>query len=366
MAAPEVEQAYARARQLCLQVGDAPQLFPVLWGLWWFYEAKPDLQAAYELAQQLLNLAGRGDDSALLIQAHRAMGQTLFWRGEFASARAHLEQAIARYDPQQHRSLAFTYGMHAGVPTRGFAAHVLWYLGYPDRALEAMYEALSIAAELTHPLTAVMINVFAAWMRAYRREPHLVQGPAESALKLAREQQLAFFVAHAMVLQGWARVRQGEGEQAIADIRRGIAAYRATGAELETSYWFALLAEACATFGAVEEGLAALTEALDLVATTGGRFCHAELFRLKGELLLKRAEPNQAELSFREAIHVASIQHAKLLELRAAISLARLWRDQGKRTEARELLAPVYSWFTEGFNTLDLKEAKALLDELAS
>ncbi|MGO9400247.1 MAG: hypothetical protein ACLP19_20745 [Xanthobacteraceae bacterium] len=170
--------------------------------------------------------------------------------------------------------------------------------------------------------------------------------------------------AAATVLQGWARVQQGEGEEAIADIRRGIAAYRATGAELESSYWFALLAEA--TGDAVEEGLAALTEALDLVATTGVRLYHAELFRLKGELLLKRAEPNQAEASFHEAIRVASIQHAKPLELRASTSLARFWRDQGKPQQARELLAPVYGWFTEGFDTRDLKEAKALLEELTA
>jgi predicted ATPase len=153
-------------------------------------------------------------------------------------------------------------------------------------------------------------------------------------------------------------------KQAIANIRSGIAAYRATGAELESSYWFALLAEAFATIGAVEEGLAALTEALNLVATTGVLFC-AELFRLKGELFLKRNEPNQAEASFHEAINVASVQRAKLLELRASMSLARLWRDQGKVEQARDLLAPVYGWFTEGFETLDLKEAKALLEDLA-
>jgi predicted ATPase len=166
-------------------------------------------------------------------------------------------------------------------------------------------------------------------------------------------------------LEGWARVSQGEGQQAIADIRRGIAAYRATGAELESSYWFALLAEAYAIVGAVEEGLAALTEALNLVATTGVLFCHAELFRLKGELLLKRDDPSEAEASFRDAIRVASIQHAKLLELRASMSLARLWRDQGKVPQARELLAPIYGWFREGFDTRDLKEAKALVEELA-
>jgi len=209
MAAPEVERAYARARQLCLQVGDTPQLFPALFGLWWFYEVKPDLRAAYELAQQLLNLAGQGDDSARLVQAHRAMGQTLFFLGEFASAREHLEQAIARYDPQLHRSSAFIYVEHAGVITRGFAAHVLWYLGYPDRALEAMHEALSIAAKLTDPWAVVMINVFAAWMRVYRREPHLVQQPAESALKLAREQQLAFWRARAYERRNsWLRASQ--------------------------------------------------------------------------------------------------------------------------------------------------------------
>ena len=227
-------------------------------------------------AQQLLKLAKRADDSGHLILSARAIGH-IFWLGEFSSARSHLEQAIALYDPQQHSSLAFTYGEQAGVPTRGFAAHALWYLGYPDQALEAIHKALSIAAELPHPWSVVMINVFAAWLHAYRREFHLVRQPAEKALKLAIEQQLAFFVGHATVLEGWARVRQGEGEQTIADIRRGIAAYRATGAELESSYWFALLAEACATVGAVEEGLAALTEALNLVATTGVLFCHAEL-----------------------------------------------------------------------------------------
>jgi class 3 adenylate cyclase/predicted ATPase len=365
MAAPEVERAYARAGQLCLQVGEAPQLFPALFGLWWFYEVKPDLRAAYELARQLLNLTEGADDSGHLIQAHRAMGHTLFWRGEFASARAHLEQAIALYDPQQHSSLAFTYGEQAGLPSRAFAAHALWYLGYPDQALEAMHRALSIAAELKHPWTVVMINVFAAWLHAYRREFHLVRQPGETALRLASEQQLAFFVGHARILDAWARVRQGEGEQAIADIRSGIDAYRATGAELESSYWFALLADACATVGAVEEGLAALTEGLKLVVTTGVPFCHAELLRLKGELLLND-EPNQAEASLREAINVASGQQAKLLELRASTTLARLWRDQGKTQQARELLAPVYGWFTEGFDTLDLKEAKALLEELAA
>ena len=366
MAASEVEQAYARARQLCLKVGDAPQLFPTLVGLWWFHEVKPDLRAAYELAQQLLTLAQRADDSGQLIQAHRAMGHTLFWRGEFPSARAHLEQAIALYDPREHRSLALTYGEQAGVPTRGFAAHTLWYLGYPDQAFEAMHKALAIATEHNHPWTIVMINVFAAWLHAYRREFHLVRQPAETALNLASEQQLAFFVGHATVLEAWARVQQGGGKQAIADIRSGIAAYRATGAELESSYWFALLADACATIGAIEEGLAALTEALNLVAMTGVLFCHAELLRLKGELFLKRNEPNQAEASFREAINVASVQRAKLLELRAAMSLARLWRDQSKVQQAQELLAPVYGWFTEGFDTRDLKDAKALLEELTA
>jgi predicted ATPase len=292
------------------------------------------------------------------------MGHTLFWRGEFASARTHFEQAIARYDPQQHSTLGYTFGEYAEVPSRGFAAHVLWYLGYPDRAVETMREALSIAAELTHSWTVVMINVFAAWMRAYRREPHLVQGPAERALKLAREQQLAFFVGHATVLQGWARVRQGEGEQPIADIRRGIAAYRATGAELESSYWCGLLAEAYAAVGEVEKAHTALTEALDLAAMSGVRFCQAELFRLKGELLLHQAETNQAEALFREAIRVASIQQAKSLQLRGSTSLARLLCEQAKRSEAHDLLSPIYGWFTEGFDTPDLKEAKALLDEL--
>ena len=169
-AAPEVEHAYTRARALCRQVGETPQLFPVLWGLWLFYEVHGELQTAREFAEQLLSLAQRQQDPASLLSAHRAMGQTVYWQGELAQARAYLEQGIALYDPQQHRSLAFRYSQDAGVGLRTFGAHVLWYLGYPDQAAARLQEALTLAQELAHPFSLTLALDHAAWLHQYRRE----------------------------------------------------------------------------------------------------------------------------------------------------------------------------------------------------
>ena len=209
MAAPEVERAYARARELCLQVGDAPQLSSVLFGLWWFYEVRAELRAAHELAERLLDMARRREPAADLIQAHRAMGHTLLWLGEFAPALAHFEQAIALYDPQRHRSLAFTAGQEPGVLARGFASHVLWYLGYPDRALATMREALSQAREVAHPFSLAFALDHAAWLHQYRREAAETREGAEEDMGFSGEQRFPLLLGAGHDLAGLGAGRAG-------------------------------------------------------------------------------------------------------------------------------------------------------------
>jgi predicted ATPase len=364
-AAPAVEQAYSRARDLCLQLGETPQLFPILWGLFAVYLVRADLLATRDTVEQLLQIAQSAQDSALLLVAHRAMATTFHFRGEFVVAQEHEAQGIALENSQQNSSLALIYGEHPGVVCRCFAAHDLWYLGYPDRALMSIQEALTLARQLAHPYMVAHALDFAAWLYLYRREEQLVQEQAVADMSVATEHNFAFFLAHGTILRGWALVEQGQKTEGIAQIRQGLAAYRATGAECERSFWLALLAEAYGKAGQPGEGLVVVAEALADVHK-GWRFSEAELFRLKGELLLGAENQAEAETCFHQAFKIARNQQAKSLELRISVSLSRLWRDQGKRDEARELLAPVYGWFTEGFDTRDLKEAKALLDELAA
>jgi predicted ATPase len=364
---PDTESAYARARQLCQQVGETPQLFPVLCGLFRFHMVRSELQTTRELAEQLLSLAQRAQDPAFLLEAHRVMGQTMYWLGEMAPARAHLEQAIALYDPQQHRSHAFQYGQDPGVLCRGFAAMPIWMLGYPDQALQSTKEALNLAQEFTHPLSLVFAVQFATFLHQFRREAQAVQERAEVLMTLSTEQGFPQWLGYATVLRGWALTVLGEGEEGIAQIHKGLVARRALGAQLNRPYFLSLLAEGYGEVRQPEEGLAVLVEALDTVNKTEERNWEAELYRLKGELLLMKQgqKVGEAEECFRQALHIARRQQAKSLELRAAMSLCRLWQQQGKQKEAHQLLAEIYGWFTEGFGTADLKEAKVLLEELA-
>ncbi len=370
--APEVEKTYARARELCQQVGETPQLFWVLGGLWQFYLVRAEYQTARELGEQLLSLAQSVQDPALLLAAHRALGEPLFLLGELALARAHQEQGIALYNLQQHRSLAFLYGLDPGVMCLNHAANVLWLLGYPDQALKRSHEALILAQELSHPLSLAAALYFAAGLHQFRREGQLTQERAEAAITLSIEQGFSHWMEGGTILRGWVLAEQGQGEEGIAQIRQGLAAWRATGAELARPYFLALLAEAYGKGGQTEEGLNVLAEALTVVDKTGERFYEAELYRLKGTLTLQsevrgpRSEvEREAEECFWKAIEIARRQQAKSLELRATMSLARLWQQQGKKAEAHELLSEIYHWFTEGFDTKDLQEAKALLEELA-
>ena len=366
-AAPEVGHTYARARALCQQVGETPQLFPVLRGLWNFYVIRMELRTGRELAEQLLSLAQRAQDPALLQQAHSALAGALVHLGEFSATQAHLQQGLALYDPPQHRALAFRLGYDLRVFFLAYMTRPLWLLGYPDQALQRSHEALTLAQELAHPFSLAYALNFAAWVHQFRREGEATQARVEVTIALAREQGFSLWLALGTVLWGWALAEQGQSDAGVIQIREGMAAYRATGAEVDRSYCLALLAEAYGQGKRYDEGLAVLEEALALTGQYASVIWEAEIHRLKGVLLLARPTENQveAEACFHEALAIARHQQAKSLELRAAMSLARLWPQQGKRAEARELLAPVYGWFTEGFDTTDLQEAKTLLETLA-
>jgi predicted ATPase len=367
LGAPEVGEVYTRAHQVCQQVGETPQLFPVLRGLWQFYILRTELRTAHELGAQLLGLAQSGQDSALLLEAHRALGEPLFWLGEFPAAREHLEQELAHYDPQQHRSHTFLYGMNPGVTYLSFAAWTLWCLGYPDQALKRIHAALTLTHTLAHPPSRALSLIFAAYLHQHRQEAQVTQEWAEVLIALATEQGFTFWVVQGTIMRGWALATQGQGEEGITQMRQGLTAWHASGHELERPYFLSMLAEALGNVGQAEAGLALLREALALMAQTEERWDEAELHRLKGELLLQQSVENhvEAEACFHHAISIAQSQSAKSWELRAATSLAKLWQRQGKYQDACDLLAPVYAWFTEGFDTADLQEAKALLEALA-
>jgi len=290
----------------------------------------------------------------------------LFFLGELAPARGHLEQGIALYDPQQHRSLAFRYGADPGVICGLYLANILGLVGYPDQALARIHEALTLARELAHAFSLAFALNHTANLYQFRREGQATQERAEASMTFSTEQRFAQWFAQGMILRGWALAEQGQEAEGITQLRQGLAAWQATGAELDRPRFLALLAEGYGKAGLTEEGLRLLVEAQAAVRRSGERRWEAELYRLKGELLLARSSENhaEAEACFREAFTIASHQGAKLWELRAVISLSRLWQRQGKRTAAYELLAPIYGWFTEGFDTVDLQEAKALLEAL--
>jgi predicted ATPase len=367
-AAPEVEDTYARARDLCLRVGETPRLFPVLRGLWFFNSNRGYLRSAQELAEQLLALGESARDPALLIEAHFACGLTLFFVGDFAPARDHLEQGIHLYDPQTHGFHAFVYGQDPGVYSTSILAVAFWILGYPDRALAKSNQALALAHDLAHPFSLVLALLHFATVHHLRREPQLAERRADAVIALSAEGGLSFWSWWALIVRGWAVAQQERGAEGIAQIREGLVAVKAGGVENALPWALGLLAEALGNKNRAEEALNVLAEALAVSRKTGDQWYDEEIYRLKGELLLasSRAEnPSEAESCFRHAIDVARRQSAKSLELRTTTSLSRLLDKQGRRDEARRMLAEIYGWFTEGFDTADLKDAKALLDALS-
>jgi predicted ATPase len=373
--APELERIYTRARDLGQQVGDGQQLFRALLGLRSVYNHRADFKKAHELGEDLLRLAQSMHDPALLLQIHFALGVTLFFLGEFPSALIHLRQVMGFYDPQKHSPHVSLVGADRGVACLSFSSWVLWSLGYPERAMRKSHEALALAQRLSHTYTFVYALDFAARLRILRREAQPALNLAEVEITHSREHGFAKWLAVGIALRGWALTQQGAVEEGITQLRQAAATLQEQGGSLRQIDIFAMLAEAYGRGGHIAEGLGILTEALARAHKNGECHYEAELYRLKGELFLQdgksqgakgnRQALEDAEECFLQAIDIARHQHAKSLELRAVMSLGRLWQQQGKCTEAHQMLAESYSWFTEGFDTLDLQEAKALLEELA-
>jgi predicted ATPase len=292
---------------------------------------------------------------------------TSFWLGRFVSACQHLEQGITHYNPLKHRSHIALFGQDGGAVGLCRLAMVLWYLGYPEQALRRSHQALTLVRDLAHPFSAAYVQLWVALLYHHRREPQPTQEVTDTVIACATEQGFPFWASQGTVLQGWLRMQQGQVTAGIAQIQRGLADLQATGAALHRPYFLSFLADAYGKAGQSMEGLQVLAKALTLIEKNRGRWDKAELHRLKGELLLAQSPDNQAEATacFHHALDIARNQQAKSLELRAATSLARLWQQQGKRQEAHDLLAPVYRWFTEGFDTADLQDAKVMLNDLS-
>jgi class 3 adenylate cyclase/predicted ATPase len=367
--APAVEHAYVRAYKLCQQLGEPPVLIRVLQELRRLYALRGDrgaTQKARELGEQLLALAQRQNDSVLLQEAHWALGQTLYYLGELNATRRHLEQSSAFYTPQPLTSQTSRDQAGTQIACLFYTDLVLWMLGYPDQALRVSHDALSLAHELSHPFTLTFAFAEMAMIHQLRREVQAMRQQTEAMMALANEQGFAVYTRYGTIFRAWTLTMEDEQQEAITQIRQAMATLRA-GID-DWALYYARLAEAYGAVGKTEEGLRSVAEALELIEKTGFRVYEPELHRVQGELLLQQSgsDASQVEACFHRALDVARRQHAKSWELRAATSLARLWQSQAKRHEAVDLLTPVYGWFTEGFDTVDLKDAKALLDALGA
>ena len=363
---PQTEKAYTRARELCQQTGETSQLCLVLGRLSILHYARSEHQEARALAEEALSLAEQAKDPLHVALGHRYLGCILFCLGQYTAARAHLEQMIAFYDPRRHhRPLVSLRGSDAGTSALAYRACCLWCLGYPEQALKQSQEVLALARELGHPFSWADVLYYAGCMVSeMRRDAQALKENAEELARLADEKVPVWSPA-GIFSRGEALAMLGQVQEGMAQMREGIAGLQSTGTRFYSSGRLCSLAEAQAKTGHPEEGLITLAEALALVEQTDERYWEAELYRLKGELLLMEGDDTEAEASFHRAIKVARRQQAKSWELRATVSLARLWQEQGKVDEARQMLAGVYGWFTEGFDTLDLKEARAVLEELS-
>jgi adenylate cyclase len=366
-AAPETGTAFRRAHALSQQVGDPEQAFAAVRGLSLFHTLRGELRPARALGEQLLRQTHRSQP-ALRLEAHRLLGATLLWQGVVIEARGHFEQSLALYEPQ-HRVYTFLYGVDSGVASGIFLAMALWVLGYPEQASQQSQAALTLAQELAHPMSLASARTFTAMLHQWARESALTQHWTETTIALATEHGFPQWLQTNTSLLGWALARQGQVAEGLSRMRQSFDTWRAIGAGLYQPYLLALLAEAHAMGGRMDEGLHLLDDAFAAVHHSGEGLYEAELYRLHGELLLAHASTpstlERAEGSLQQALAIARQQQAKSWELRAALRLSRLWQHQGKREAARALLAPVHGWFTEGFDTADMLEAKTLLADLS-
>lgn len=361
---PDVEQTYARAQALCKGLGDPCYDFPVMWGLAAFHMVRGKLEQTDQFVKRLLALAEKSNDPDMDLMAHDALAQQLLLTGEIGAAQAHAEQVFTRYDIEKHRELAARYGEEdPGVTCGVFDALSLWLLGFPNRSIERLHSVLALAHELGNPHSTGLTMVFACFTLQLRGEPQATQALADDLVQLAAEHGLRHWQGLGKLLQGWAQVQQGETGIDLA--RRGLRTWRETGARLLVPFCLGILAQTSRTQGDTSAALGCVVEAKRLIEQTQERWFEAELYRLEGELLLDQDnQQSEAEDCFEHALALARGQRAKSLELRAAISLSRLWRRQRRGEDARKLLLPVYRWFNKELDSEDLRDAKALLDEL--
>ena len=363
----EMVGAYTRARELCRRLGDPPEIFPVLCGVCAMHYVLGELQTSKALAEELLQMAQGTGDPAQFRWAHASLALSLFNRGDLLLAKEHNDAAIGFYDRARDERLRYN-GISPGVVGLSYRSWILWHLGYPDQALDAVNQACMLAQEVGHPDSIAFALGYACNIHWGHREVELLRELATRNSALCAEHGITTFGAAANYYLGSVIVAQGLGEDGIALIRKGLAAQLAAGFGMLRPKNLSILADACLTAGRFDEGLQAVSEALAAAEPHEEHLSTADLHRLRGQLLLKQdpSRIGEAQRCFEQAIEVARSQSAKSFELRATTSLARLLRDTNRRDEARTMLGEIYDWFTEGFDTADLKDAKALLDELTA
>jgi class 3 adenylate cyclase/predicted ATPase len=364
-AAPETGHAYARARVLWEQLGSLSEFLRVPFGQARYHMFRGELDLAQRLAEDLLRLSRQRNDCGGLVLSHNSIGATLMFAGRFALSRSHYQEVLALYDPIAHRSLVHEAGFDPNVGSQAYLGIDLFCLGFPDQALARSNAAIADARRMAHPPSLAGSLAIGVRLLSLLGDDATLDEWTGELIAVATEQGFPYWGAQGAIYRGWVKAKSADATEGISLLRSGLGAYRATWAELFVPHYIALLARSCEIAGQVDEAVTLLDDALQIAERTGERWIAAELHRHKGQLLLQQGHSEAAEELYRKALSIAEEQEAKLWELRAAASLARLRRDQGRRTEARDLLAPVYAWFTEGFDTADLKEAKALLDQLA-
>jgi class 3 adenylate cyclase/predicted ATPase len=365
LAAAETGHALARSRELWEQLGSPAEFLGVPYGQSTYHALRGELDRALGLAEDLLRLSRQHKDSAGLLLGHSSAGRTLMFAGRFGPSRSHLEEALALYDPISHHALVNHVGFHAHINSKGYLGNALSCLGFLDQAFAHISTAIAEARRLAHPPSLAGSLTQGAVLLSFNVNDAILGEWADELCAVAREQGFPHLAAQGATYRGGVLVRSGNLAEGLSLLREGSTAFSATGAKVFVPYHMALLARGCEIAGQFDEAVGQLNDALQMVEQTGERWLLAELYRHKGQLLLRQGQSETAEESYRKALSVAEEQGAKLWELRTAMSLTRLQRYQERRAEARDRLAAVYGWFTEGFDTTDLKEAKALLDELA-
>jgi DNA-binding SARP family transcriptional activator/predicted ATPase len=364
--APEGKTIYVQAHELALQLGDDPKRLAALTGLIDSFLTRGQIVAGYELIKQGLALAERIGDPSGLVEAYGRLGVAEAHRGQWQASRGIFEQILAQTEYRWDSSSYRIWAQHQGLLVRRYLAHVLWHMGHPDQSQARMNEALALAQALDHRFSQALVLCWSAWLYQLRREPALALAQVEKAILLASQQGFRYLLGQCIVVEGWALAQQEQIEAGIARMHEGLAVRLAADGKIHRPGFLAMLAETYGEAAQPEQGLRLLDEALAQVESTGECMSEAELHRLKGVLLqMQRVDEQEVESHFLRALAIARQQEAKSLELRATMSLSRLWQQQGKRQQARDLLAEVYGWFREGFNTPDLQEALALLKDLS-